>query len=98
MNVHRARITAALDAAQLYGPEVDIQLGGREPMVDRWESGAEKPTDDQVRALAALTGVPLEWLLEPGPPRLVGTACMRGPRRALRIYETPPRVEGGLLA
>lgn len=61
MKIHPTRITAALDAAKLWGPEVDIQLGGR------------------------------------GPARLIGMACMRGGRRALRIYETPPRVEGGLL-
>jgi hypothetical protein len=98
MNVHPARITAALDAAELWGPQVDIHLGGREPMVDEWEAGTRTPTDDQVRALAELTGVPLDWFLEPGAPKLVGMACMRGPRRAMRVYETPPRTTNGLLA
>jgi transcriptional regulator with XRE-family HTH domain len=96
VNVHPARITAALDAAKLWGPQVDIQLGGREPMVDEWEAGTRTPTEEQIRALAELTGVPLEWLLQPGPPRLVGIGCI-GRGRSVRIYETPPRVEGGLL-
>ena len=34
------RITIALDYRELYGPEVDRALGGEEPMVDEWESGA----------------------------------------------------------
>lgn len=51
------RITAALDMADLYGPEVDEALGGEEPMVDEWETGERVPTVEQVRALARLTDV-----------------------------------------
>ena len=97
--MHPARITAALDAANLWGPQVDIQLGGREPMVDEWESGARKPTDEQIVALSELTGVALEWLTMPGPPKLIGIACMRGRgARSIRMYEPPPRTQGGLLS
>ena len=97
MKVHPTRITAALDAAKLWGPQVDIQLGGSEPMVDQWEAGLREPTDEQIRALAELTGVPIDWLTTPGPARLVGIGCM-GRGRSVRIYETPPRTAGGLLS
>ncbi len=50
------RITQALDLAHLEGPDVDVQLGGVEPMVDEWEAGTRYPTWDQVLALAKLTG------------------------------------------
>lgn len=53
------RITHALDSRELYGPEVDIALGGREPMVDEWEAGVRYPTWEQVQALAKLTDYPL---------------------------------------
>lgn len=52
-----ARITAALDAAGLWGPEVDRACGVEEPTVDLWEAGELVPTPDQVRALAKLCGV-----------------------------------------
>lgn len=50
------RITAALDAANLYGPEVDTACGVEEPAVDEWEAGTRYPTWDQLVALAKLTG------------------------------------------
>ncbi len=46
------RITIALDMRELYGPEVDRALGGEEPMVDEWESGARVPDLAQIQALA----------------------------------------------
>lgn len=51
------RITVALDAAGLYGPEVDTACGAAEPDVDRWESGDLYPTWEQLQALADLTGL-----------------------------------------
>lgn len=54
-----ARITLALDARGLYGPEVDISCGAVEPAVDNWEAGIEVPTAEQVKLLAALTGYPI---------------------------------------
>lgn len=59
------RITAALDLAGLYGPDVDRALGGEEPMVDRWESGELVPTRAQVDALAELTGQPVGFFYQP---------------------------------
>lgn len=49
------RITRALDAAELYGPEVDIACGAQEPAVDEWEAGTRYPWFEQLLALAALT-------------------------------------------
>jgi len=52
---NRARITHALDALRLYGPEVDEALGVREPTVDLWESGDLIPTAAQIKRLALVT-------------------------------------------
>ncbi|MEA1798290.1 MULTISPECIES: helix-turn-helix domain-containing protein [Rhodococcus] len=49
------RITRALDAAELYGPEVDVACGVQEPAVDEWEAGTRYPSFEQLLALAALT-------------------------------------------
>lgn len=63
------RITAALDAAGLWGPEVDHACGVEEPTVDLWETGELVPTPDQVRALAKLCGVtPAMFYGEYEPP------------------------------
>lgn len=60
-----ARITLALDAAGLFGPQVDIDLGGVEPMVDEWEAGVRLPTPEQLERLAVLTGHPVAWFTAP---------------------------------
>ena len=62
------RITAALDIREMYGPEVDQALGGEEPMVDEWESGARVPTFKQMQALEMLTGFPVKFFYQPPPP------------------------------
>lgn len=51
------RITTALDANALYGPEVDRACGVEEPAVDEWEAGVRYPSWEQLQALAALCGV-----------------------------------------
>jgi len=64
-----AMATLALDAAGLYGPDVDRACGVEEPTVDLWEAGRVYPTWEQVLALARLTGRapivffrrPLDW-------------------------------------
>jgi hypothetical protein len=66
------RITIALDFRDLYGPEVDQALGGVEPMVDEWESGARMPDLTQIQALAKLTGFPVRFFYQPPPPPLDG--------------------------
>jgi hypothetical protein len=74
------RITAALDARGLHGPEVDVACGAAEPDVDLWEAGKLYPTWEQVVLLAKLTGV---------TPRLL---CTRG--RELRVSDTSLRFHG----
>lgn len=49
-------ITTALDAMNLFGPEVDRACGAEEPDVDLWEAGKLYPTWRQVQLLAKLTG------------------------------------------
>ena len=66
------RITIALDYQGLYGPEVDRALGGEEPMVDEWESGARTPSLAQIQALAEMTDFTVRWFYEPAPPPLGG--------------------------
>jgi hypothetical protein len=66
------RITTALDICQMYGPEVDQALGGEEPMVDEWESGARVPTFEQMQRLAELTGFPVKFFYQPAPPPITG--------------------------
>jgi hypothetical protein len=85
------RITIALDAAELYGPQVDIDLGGVEPMVDQWESGMLIPSREQIEALAQLTGCSPEFFYMPDPAPLVGWACRRSGsgRGCVRIDERP---------
>lgn len=66
------RVTMALDLCDLYGPEVDEQLGGEEPMVDEWETGERIPTKEQMKALVQLTGFPLNFFYLPPPITLTG--------------------------
>lgn len=65
-------ITIALDSCGLYGPEVDQALGGEEPMVDEWESGARVPSFAQLQALAEMTRFTVRFFYEPPPPPLSG--------------------------
>ncbi|WP_286346962.1 hypothetical protein [Frondihabitans sucicola] len=62
-----AYITAALDMASLYGPEVDEACGVEEPAVDEWEEGVRYPTWDQLRALATLTDTTPTFFVRPLP-------------------------------
>jgi hypothetical protein len=58
------RITIALAFRGMHDPEVDRALGGEEPMVDEWESGARVPIPEQVQAgLAELTGYTVRFFL-----------------------------------
>lgn len=60
------RITQALDAAGLFGPEVDTACGAAEPAVDEWEAGARYPTFVQLLLLANITGHDPEWFFDRG--------------------------------
>ena len=47
------------------------QLGVSRQAVSKWEAGASKPSTENLKTLAALYDVPLEYLLnedDPGPP------------------------------
>src|ERR1035441_309812 len=66
------RITTALDMRELYGPEVDQALGGEEPMVDEWESGACVPAFEQMQRLAVLTGFPVKFFYQPASKPIEG--------------------------
>ena len=63
-----ARITQALDCpaapgavGPLEGPGVDEFCGVQEPTVDLWETGEVIPSDEELAALAELTGYPVEF-------------------------------------
>lgn len=86
--VHPSRITHALNARQLFGPEVDAACLAAEPDVDEWEAGRRKPTEAQVEALAALTCYPVEWFYR-GPLELGGFVCGRGRGKSGRILRDP---------
>jgi hypothetical protein len=64
-----ARITLALDARGLYGPEVDDQVGtyegNPEGDVDAWELGEAVPKRWQVLLLAELTGMLASFFYRP---------------------------------
>jgi hypothetical protein len=64
-----ARITIALDALQLHGPEVDIACGTHEGNpagdVDAWEEARAVPSAEQVEKLAALCRMPVEYFYAP---------------------------------
>lgn len=82
-NIIPWRITVALDAHALYGPEVDRACGVEEPAVDQWEAGTLYPTWDQLCALATLCQVQ-PWLFtthfpDTGPTR--GFICDRSKRK-----------------
>ena len=78
-----ARITLALDAAGLWGPDVDLACGAREPDVDHWEAGITTPTPEQVRLLADLTGMTPAYFylpLTPDQGPIDGWICQRSGR------------------
>jgi hypothetical protein len=89
-----ARITMALDAAGLWGPEVDVALGGVEPMVDEWEAGTRLPTREQVERLAELTTMPVAYFYTPAeewesrPTRTFICERNRRPENRLTIVES----------
>lgn len=59
------QISTALDLAGQEGPEVDVALGGAEPMVDLWEAGELYPSWSQLGKLAELTGFPIAFFFKP---------------------------------
>lgn len=89
------RITTALDADSLYGPEVDLACGVEEPAVDRWEAGTLYPTWEQLCALAELCQTYpwmfTEHITDTGPVRIF--ICRRGGRgRGCQVVDTSDRI------
>jgi DNA-binding transcriptional regulator YiaG len=66
------RLTWALDAHDLYDPELSEALGAPFGLVDRWEEGLEDPTPEQAARLVKLTGHPLAWFYTPERPLEMG--------------------------
>jgi hypothetical protein len=89
------RITVALDARGLEGPEVDAACGVVEPVVDLWEAGVLLPTVGQVEKLAELTGMAAAFFYEMEPlPAGRTFICSR--RKALRQVVEPGEVANPL--
>ncbi|MFI7448135.1 hypothetical protein ACIBQX_11610 [Nonomuraea sp. NPDC049714] len=85
------RITAALNLAGLYGPEVDRMFGGEEPMVDEWEAGTRIPTPEQIRLLADLAGViPGFFYRLPEAPGGPGFICTSDGCESVWLGPPPP--------
>lgn len=67
------RITAALDAGGMHGPEVDEALGVgtvTDHVVDGWEDGTIVPTHDDLRRLSTLTGFTVAWFFAGTLPQM----------------------------
>lgn len=79
---NRQRITVALDALGMWGPEVDEALGfDDDTVVDQWESGYSIPMEPEIRRLAYLTGKTPDWFYGPDwPPAMAG----------IKLWETRP--------
>ena len=76
----RTRITSALDARGMDGPEVDEALGvanALDTVVDAWVAGEEVPTMEEVRRLAFLTGYSVSWFFGGPLPTLEGVFICR---------------------
>lgn len=71
---------------------ITMALGGVEPMVDEWESGARIPTRDQIERLAKYTGFGADFFYLADPAPLVGWVCTRSGkgRGCTRVDTTPP--------
>lgn len=95
-----ARITFALDAKGLYGPEVDEACKASEPDVDLWEAGKLYPTWEQVLALAQLTGCfPRFFMDTPQRPAADETSLRyHVPPSVLAAPEPPTRFTAEALA
>jgi hypothetical protein len=98
-----SRITTALDANALDGPDVDTACGTWEGNpdgdVDMWERGEATPTRAQIRLLAALTEMPIAYFYEPADPPGTMWICSRSGPRAERCQQvstipTPPAGTG----
>jgi hypothetical protein len=88
-------ITQALDARALWGPQVDIECGAKEPDVDLWEAGKLYPTWRQLLLLAQLCETNPRRLCEPRNVLTVEETSMRFhhfiPEQAPRVwsYDVP---------
>lgn len=80
MRPERTRITSALDARGMDGPEVDEALGvanALDTVVDSWEAGEAVPSAEELRRLAFLTGYTVSWFFGGPMPTLEGVFICR---------------------
>lgn len=101
------RITLALDARGLEGPDVDAACGAAEPDVDRWEAGELYPTWEQLKLLSNLTGLALRFFFLPPVPMAWGSLHFHfpdpDPRDPIATFEPgareakPTPIQGTLL-
>ncbi len=93
------RITAALDIAGQFGPEVDVACGTFEGNpagdVDAWEdvNDPRLPTREQVELLATLTKHPVVFFYEPWtvPAGTIIVCSRSGPKgRRCQVIDTRP--------
>ena len=87
------RITLALDAKGLYGPEVDEACGVAEPFVDQWEAGERYPTWEQLQALADLTGCTPAFFMVDAPMLMASQTTMRFHISPAELADEKPPVE-----
>jgi hypothetical protein len=88
------RITTALDAGELYGPEVDAACGVAEPAVDEWEAGTLYPTWEQLCALAALVDLSVHaFTMEPSAGAITGWICDRRRGGGCTLVQSDPVLE-----
>lgn len=97
-----ARITMALDARGLEGPDVDRWCGtveGSDSDVDRWELALATPTPCQITRLSILTRFPAGFFYEPIPPgpHGGGIICWRDKRGCQTIIPDLITDDGVLL-
>jgi hypothetical protein len=87
---HPGWITMALDALGANGPAVDEALGVAEPTVDEWEAGTRKPSVDDLRRLATMTGLLPHWFSNPNAPTPIDNGFMCGPSGCRSLVEPHP--------
>lgn len=85
------KLTIALDARGLQGPQVDIDCGAVEPAVDQWEAGELYPTWEQLQLLAKLTGYPLRFFFTVAQEISGGIMCTPSGCRPITPSTAPDR-------
>jgi transcriptional regulator with XRE-family HTH domain len=83
-------LTTALDLEDLWDPELSAAVGCVIGEIDRWEEGTTAPTVEQAKALARITGFPLRWFYQPGPPPEMTATIFMCPGGAVEPQQIEP--------